>query len=340
MNSRRQNAILYFRLVFALMVFAISLALLIRGAADSIANATRSGSAAQDEEKTLDIARYANEPLELVDLKIHENSVKNKINSKIKGNSNQARLDSVKFREGKDWFKNVKLRLRNISGRPIYGLAVSLLLKDENLQMLFSLPVKESQARDLKRHPLEPGEEVDLAIDTARAAQILSYMFQNGVDPNRSSVQLSVEGASFGDDFGWRQGVLMRRNPYDPKKWDIIKPESSPTPPGASRLFQPAGFKVSDLKSSSGALQDLNRCVNQIDGFRSFACNDDPNNPCEWIRQYGDGQGNLTRVPRRCLYFSSRPVGRILRHTNGSRTVGGRSRLPAAGIHADAANVR
>jgi len=87
--------------------------------------------------------------------------------------------------------------LRNISGRPIYGVAVKLLLFDENLKMAFSLPVKDSQARDLKQHPLQQGEEIDLALDDARAAQILSYMVQNGVDANRSSVQLSVEGASF-----------------------------------------------------------------------------------------------------------------------------------------------
>lgn len=207
MKSRRQTVILYARLVFALLVFAISLALLIKGAAHSATTHTPpTTTASQDEEKSLDITRYPNEPLELVELKIHENSVKNRINPKVKRNNNQARLDNVKFREKKDWFKNVTLRLRNISGRPIYGVAVGLLFKDENLQMGFNVPVKESQARDLKRHPLQPGEEIDLAVDDARAARILSYMFENGVDANRSSVQLSVEGASFGEDFGWRQG--------------------------------------------------------------------------------------------------------------------------------------
>ena len=231
MNIQHQNTLLYSRLFFAILVFAISIALLIKGGANSaVAHRVRPGTEAQDEEKMLDITRYPNEPVELVDLKIHEKSLKSKINAKVKGNSNQMRQDSVSFREGNDWFKNVKLRLRNISGRPIYGLAVSLIFVDNNLQTGFKIPVKESVARDLMRHPLQPGEEIDLANDEARAAQVLSYMYQNGVDANRSSVQLSVEGASFGEDFGWRKGVLMRRNSLDPKKWDVDRPESSPSP--------------------------------------------------------------------------------------------------------------
>ena len=235
-SLRRAKAILSVKLILAFLIPAVALALLIKGAASS----TVAGNlGAQDGEKSLDIARYANEPVELVDLKIRNNSIKDKIKSKLNGNGNQARMDNVKFKENSDWFKDVKLRLRNISGRPVYGLAVSLIFIDQNLQMGFKVPIKESPVKDLPRHPLQPGEQIDLAVDDARAAQILSYMRQNGVDANQVSVQLSVEGVSFGDDFGWRQGVLMRRNPLDPKRWDVInKAESLPSASESSQYFE------------------------------------------------------------------------------------------------------
>ena len=243
------------RLFFALLVLATALGLLFKaalpvGAGRVLSSIERSReSQSQDEEKSLDINRYPKEPLELVDLKIRENSVKDKIKSKLKDNANQSRVDNVRFREKNDWFKNVKIRLRNISGRPIYGLDVTLLFKAPNLQVGFRASLKESQTRDLKHRPLQPGEEIDLGVDDGSLGQMLAYMYQNGVDANQSTVRLAVEGVSFGDDFGWRKGALMRRNPDDPKRWDVVdEPEPSPPPSEASRLFQPAGFKVTGDK--------------------------------------------------------------------------------------------
>jgi hypothetical protein len=225
------------RLFFALLVLATALGLLFKaalpvGAGRVLSSIERSReSQPQDEEKSLDINRYPKEPLELVDLKIRENSVKDKIKSKLKDNANQSREDNVKFKEKNDWFKNVKIRLRNISGRPIYGLDVTLLFTAPNLRVGFRASVKESQTRDLKHRPLQPGEEIDLGVEDGTLGQMLTYMYQNGVDANQSTVRLAVEGVSFGDDFGWRKGTLMHRNPDDPKKWDVVdEPSPAPSP--------------------------------------------------------------------------------------------------------------
>ena len=219
----------WFRLFFAFLVFSIALALLIKGSSGPAA--AHSPQPSQDEEKSLDIPRYPNAPLELVDLKIHEVSVKAKINAKLKGHDKQAGLDNVKFREKDDWFKSMKLTLRNVSDKPIYGLRVNLLFQANNLRMAFAVPITADRARDLRGHPLQPSQEIDLTVD-AKGAQIFAYMYENGVDANQSSVQLSVEEAAFSDDVGWRKGVMMKRNPYDQRKWDVIdKPE--PPPQGA-----------------------------------------------------------------------------------------------------------
>src|SRR5712692_3771996 len=74
------------------------------------------GQASQDNQKSLDIERHANEPLELVDLKVSEHSVKSKIKIKVKhrhGDQGREGLDNVEFQDQHDWFKRVRVRLRN-----------------------------------------------------------------------------------------------------------------------------------------------------------------------------------------------------------------------------------
>jgi hypothetical protein len=205
MKFQRPQAITITRLAVALLVSSFALTLLIRAGSNSVTARVAQTPAAQDEEKSLDVARYPNAPLELVDLKIHENSVKDKITSKFKDTRNQAGLDNVTFREKTDWFKSVRLRLRNISGRPVYGLNASLLFMDESLKVAFRIPLRQSQARDLMQSPLSSGEEIDLIVDDAKLNQILAYMYKNGVDANQSGWRLSVDAASFGDDFGWQR---------------------------------------------------------------------------------------------------------------------------------------
>jgi hypothetical protein len=307
MNSRRQNAILFARLAIALFILAISLALLIKGALYSAtAHAPQTTIAAQDEEKSLDINRYPNEPLELIDLKIGENSVKERIKSKAKDNNGRLVLDNVKFKEKNDWFKDLKVRLRNVSGKPIYALDVDLLFKDLNLQVGFAVSVKESQTKNLKQQPLRPGEEIDLRVDDGSLKQMLAYMYKNGIDANQSTLRLAVNGVSFGDDFGWRKGVLMRRDPTNPRKWDVIdKPEPSPSLSEASRMFQPAGFKlIGDNSVLSPMTQDLSRCLGGYAGFIARACNGDQNSSCDTIQELGDGLGYYTNLPvfGYCIY--------------------------------------
>jgi hypothetical protein len=230
MNSRRQNAILLARLVLAVLVLAIALALLIRAELSSaIAHGPATASQAQDDEKSLNIERYRNEPFELVELKIGQNSVKNGIKSKIKNSRSQSVLDEVKFREKDDWSRNVKVRLRNISGRPIYGLSASLFFEHYNPRMAFEVPLRRAQNRDLRQQPLQPGDEIDLEVIDKDFNETMTMIRQYGLNPNELLLVLGVDGASFSDDFGWRKGSFIRRNPYNPQQWDAVDTPSPRT---------------------------------------------------------------------------------------------------------------
>ena len=223
MNSRRQNAILFTRLVLAVLVLAIAVALLIRAELSSaIAHEPATASQAQNDEKSLNIERYANEPFELVELRIRENSVKNHIKPKVKDSHNKPVLDRVEFKETDDWFKNVKIRLRNVSGRSIYGLSASLYFRPGEARMVFKMALNPKELRNLFQKPVQPGEEIDFSINEASFNEGMRYLIQYGVDPTQCSVTLAVDTAYFSNDFGWSQGVFIRRNASNPKNWDAV----------------------------------------------------------------------------------------------------------------------
>ena len=151
-------------------------------------------SAAQDAEKSLNIERYRNEPFELVDLKIGQNSVKSGIKSKVKNSRSQPVLDDVKFREKDDWSRNVKVRLRNISGRPIYGLTVSLFFEHISSRTGFEIRLKRAQNRDLKNQPLQPGDEIDLEVTDKDFNETMTMIRQYGLNPHELPVILAWTG--------------------------------------------------------------------------------------------------------------------------------------------------
>lgn len=169
---------------------------------------------AQDSQKSLDIERYPGEPLELVDLKIRDQSIKNQI--KVKLRKDGEGLDEAKFHETGEWFTRVQVRLRNVSGKRIVGLRAYLYFKVPNTPTLFSMPL--IRYRQLQVEPLEPCDEVDLMVDTQLWSQIAKVLKQHG-DPDLSAVTLSVENVAFSDGLQWNRGYTLRRDPVTPNRW-------------------------------------------------------------------------------------------------------------------------
>jgi hypothetical protein len=209
-------------------------------------------SAAQDAEKSLDIERYPNEPLELVDLKIGQNSVKKSIKFKSKVNGSQWKEDNVKFKESENWFKHVQVRLRNTSGRPIYSLQVSIffLVNSPSLRMAFELPLRPMQTRNLKQQALQPGEEIDLAVTENSFNEAMEKTKQYGVDANQVQPFLSVERVLFSDDIMWDKGTLMRRDPNNPNRWNAVDAE----PLGALKCSPMSRPRNGQIKVVSAAI--------------------------------------------------------------------------------------
>lgn len=172
-------------------------------------------SSAQNTEKSLDIERYANEPLQVVDFNIGEQSIKDRIATKFR--SDKEGVDNVKFKEKADWHKRVRVRLLNVSGQPIAGLRAYLYFKVSNTQTLFSVPLVHS--KNLQHQALEAGDEIDLTMGDQLWSQTVGVLNRHGADANLAAVTFAVENVMFSEDLQWNRGEIVGRDPYNPTKW-------------------------------------------------------------------------------------------------------------------------
>jgi hypothetical protein len=250
-------------------------------------------SPAQDPEKSLDIERYPDEPLEIVDLRIGEKSIKGEVKSKNRFNNNEG-LDNVKFNEKAGWHRRFSVRLRNVSGKPINGLRAYLYFKPAGAENLFRVPLERS--KELKREALAPGALIDLTVGAALSGLIENLIIETGADVDQASVTFTVESVMFSDGLQWYQGDLLRRDPADPKTWRVIDTTTAPelelgkTTPGTQLLksvFRPnkssaatfqfvqsdygASFVKAATRPNAPPPQGSDHCVAK-GGFQGFAC--------------------------------------------------------------------
>src|SRR5215208_1694297 len=123
------------RLWLTALVSFVALAALIGGGETGRAGAF----SMQDVERVLEIERYPKEPFELVDINVGTQSVKHTLKTKPRIPGSDWWRDVVTFRENNGWLKNVKIRLRNVSGKPIYGLTASLYFQSPTEKLLYSM---------------------------------------------------------------------------------------------------------------------------------------------------------------------------------------------------------
>lgn len=286
MNSQRHVSVVFVRFLFALVTCVTVLTLLIGG----MSNSARVRLSLQANEKSLDVDRYPDEPLELVDLRIREKSVKAEIKPKLRDSISKWGKDKVRFSEDANWFRHVKVTLRNASGRPIYGLIARLAFKPADQEILFGMAL--THKKDLRRKPLQPNEEIELDVSEETFNRSMSRMLQHGVDANSAVVSLSVDSAMFADDLMWSRGDLMQRDPNNHRKWDKVE---KPKPNGASQLKKQAGFTL--ITFTSSVQQIANRCQSGRTTNLNYQCASDYDD-CVRIIEVGTGSaGFLSALP-------------------------------------------
>jgi hypothetical protein len=195
--------------LFALLVLVV-LSMLLMTSPGLALTSTR-----QDADKSLDIERYPDEPLELVELKVRDQPIKDKIATKSRHNS--FGQDTVTFKEREGWFKHLQVRLRNVSGKPIYGVGAHLFFRPSDTKTFYSLPLV--GFTQLGRGVLEPGADITLAVTEQAWSLTADILKQFGVNPDVAPVSFGIDVVRFSDGLQWSKGQMLRRNPDNPNRW-------------------------------------------------------------------------------------------------------------------------
>ena len=169
---------------------------------------------AQDNDKSLNIERYADAPLQLVGLKIGSQSITDKIPADAHHNS--VGVDTFTFKQRDGWFRNLEVKLRNVSGRPIYGVSSHLFFQPSEAKTVFSLPL--AGFTQLGQGVLEPGGELTLTVTEQAWAVTAEILKHYNVDPDKSVVSFGVDVVQFSDNEQWSKGRMLRLNPPAPDR--------------------------------------------------------------------------------------------------------------------------
>lgn len=199
----------------AVAVF-VALAALISGGASGHAALP-----AQDAEKVLEIERYPNEPLELVDINVGAQSVKHTLKSKPSLPGSDWWVDVVTFKENNGWFRHLKIRLRNTSGKPIHAVTANFLFSSTKEKMLYGMQL--TGTRPLGLQALQPNEEIELSISGRVLDDTIQRIQQAGLDIDSLPASVSVDSARFSETTMWNRGSMLERDSENPDKWIPIK---------------------------------------------------------------------------------------------------------------------
>ena len=200
----------------ALAVF-VALAALIGGGESGRAGALPPQAA----DKVLEIERYPNEPLELVDINVGTQSVKHTLKSKPPLPGSDWWVDVVTFKENNGWFRHLKLRLRNTSGKPIHAVTANFLFSSTKEKMLYGMQL--TGTRPLGLQALQPNEEIELSISARVLDDTIQRIQQAGLDIDSLPASVSVDSARFSETTMWNRGSMLERDSGNPNKWIPIK---------------------------------------------------------------------------------------------------------------------
>lgn len=147
---------------------------------------------------------------------------------KVKGNSVWFRQ---KFSAEDDWLQGLTIKIKNRSGKAIVFAEIMLRFppsgsSPQELPSRYSLtygqfpqPFSEPTTPS-QQLTLQPGDKVDLVLtDYDRLREFLN---QTGKAASIKEIEISIGDVIFSDGLMWSSGHILRRDPSDPNKWNII----------------------------------------------------------------------------------------------------------------------
>lgn len=174
---------------------------------------------AQSNERTVNLYHWRNEPLKILSIKTKGKEIK----------PNEKFID-----ESDDWFRDLTVEVENISDKTIIHVDISL-------KFPVTSEIKNSPAGDSIQYgsyqwlktgkkvinqsqpPLKPGDKVTIKLtDYHDVRRLLDFV---GYSKSLEEFRIDINSALFDDDSRWTGGIIMVRDPSNPRRW--VRPELS-----------------------------------------------------------------------------------------------------------------
>jgi hypothetical protein len=186
-----------------LFVFLITLCLSIAVVAQSVM--LGSFTAGQAGQKVIEKAFTRNEVVEFTEIKVSQKAV----------------TPGKPFDTEDEWLKEVFLKVKNISGKPIVYLAVNVNFPETRATgSMMSYPVvfgqrPGSKSKFAKQHDpifLQPGDTLEVPLDQ-HYAKIKPFVEERSPIANIRDLELEIGFVIFADNTAWTAGAFLRQDP-------------------------------------------------------------------------------------------------------------------------------
>lgn len=142
-----------------------------------------------------------------------------------------------KIRADEDWLRGLSFTLKNVSDKPIAYVAITLQFsypedsaRPERVVgyfLSYGLDITSERPSLWKNAPgaIQPGKIVNLVLSNEKYPVFLNVLGQGGMTPDVSTAKYYVHSVAFENepDIVWQGGNLMRRDPNDPNKFNVVE---------------------------------------------------------------------------------------------------------------------
>ena len=149
--------------------------------------------------------------------------MKSKIKSKWRRGDDG--YDEATFAAAEEWPNDIRLRVRNISGKQLTGFQAYIYLKPPAGQVMFSVDLKGPGTTRLEHTALAPGQEIEAEVDGDSWDRAIISFARYGGELVTAEVRLSIELVGFPEGLYWRNGRMIRHDPNNPNRYIPVEPK-------------------------------------------------------------------------------------------------------------------
>jgi hypothetical protein len=139
-------------------------------------------------------------------------------------------LDKKITIDDEDWFKELTIRVHNISDKPVTFVSVELRFRRPQYQskepdllvpLVYGINPFDPPAKNLSPppSPILPKETANITLADTNYNSIRTMLSELNYPPNINAIKVGIRSVGFADGTTWVSGRIFKRDPNDPEKW-------------------------------------------------------------------------------------------------------------------------